>query len=60
MKTNKVQKGDILDYWGTIIFFNNPIISYQRIKDYRVERMEKGKILLTRWCQWNLQMKTSH
>ena len=25
-------KRDILGYWGTIIFFNYPIILYQRIK----------------------------
>ena len=38
-------KEDILDYWGTLIFFN-PIISYQRIKVYRVETVDIGRF---RW-----------
>ena len=35
-------KRDILDYWG-IFFVYYPIISYQRIKVYRVEKMDMGK-----------------
>ena len=35
-------KGDILDYWGTLMFFYYPIISYPRIKVYRVEKMDMG------------------
>ena len=42
-------KRGILDYWGTLAF-NYPIISYQRIKVYRVEIMDIVKILLTHWC----------
>ena len=33
-------KRDILDYWGTNIFLYYPIISYQKIKVYRVETMD--------------------
>ena len=37
-------KWDILDYWGTIIFwFYYPFISYQRIKVYRVKKMDMGR-----------------
>ena len=36
-----------------------PIISYQLIKVYRVERMDIGKIPQTRWRQWNMQMQPS-
>ena len=39
-------KGDILDYWGTLLFFNYPIISYQRINVYRVEAKDMG---IFRW-----------
>ena len=35
-------KRDILDNWGTVNFLNYPIISYQRIKVYRVETMDMG------------------
>ena len=35
-------KRDILDYWGTIIFCLFSIISYLRIKVYRVETMDMG------------------
>ena len=47
-------------------FFNYPIISYLRIKVYRVETMDtgishwkngvSGKILLEKWCQWKMQL----
>ena len=40
-------KQDILEYWGTFIFVYYPIISYQRIKVYEVERIDTGKISLT-------------
>ena len=33
-------KRDILDHWGKLIFFNYTIISYQRIKVYRVDIMD--------------------
>ena len=36
-------KRDILDYWGTIIFLYYPIISYQKVKVYRVENMDMGR-----------------
>ena len=35
-------KQDILDYWGTNIFFYYPIISYRKIKVYIVETMDMG------------------
>ena len=35
-------KGDILDYWETLVFFN-PIIPYQRMKVYRIERNYMGR-----------------
>ena len=35
-------KRDILDYWGKIRFFNYPIISYRKIKVYRVETIDMG------------------
>ena len=54
-----VPKGDILDYWGTLIYFYHPIIYYQIIKVYRIERMDIGKILLTSWCKSNMQMQPS-
>ena len=41
-------------------FLNYPIISYQRIKVYRYERMDIGKILLTHWTQWNIKMQPPH
>ena len=40
-------KRDILDYWGTILYFFNPIIYYEMIKFYRVETMDMGI------SQWN-------
>ena len=39
-------KPDILDYWGTIIYFYYPIISYLRIKFYRVETMD---MVISHW-----------
>ena len=47
-------KQDILDYWGTIIFFLNPIISYLRIKFYRVETMDMRTFPLTPFFQWDI------
>ena len=36
-------KRGILDYWGTLIYFvYYPIIPFQRIKVYRVEKMYMG------------------
>ena len=35
-------------------FVYYPIISYQRIKVYKFERMDIGKILMTNWCQWDM------
>ena len=35
-------KRDILDYWGKSYFVCYPIIYYQRIKVYRVEKMDMG------------------
>ena len=48
-----------------LYFVYYPIISYQRIKFYRVETMDMGrshwkngvseKIMLEQWCQWKIQ-----
>ena len=47
-----------LDYWGTLIFmFYYPIIFYQRIKVYRDETMDIGKIPLTNW--WPVEYETT-
>ena len=50
-------------YFGLLrknhILVYHPIISYQRKKVYRVERMNIGKILLTHWCQQNIKMQPS-
>ena len=40
-------KQDILDYWGTILYFYYPIVSYRKIKVYGVETMDMGR------SQWN-------
>ena len=55
-------KQDILDYRGKTYFVYDPIISYRKIKVYRVEIMDMGRsywnngvsgtILLEQWCQW--------
>ena len=56
-------------YFGLLgnnyIYFYCLIISYQRIKFYRVETMDmgisrwnngvSGNILLEQWCQWKIQ-----
>ena len=34
-----------------------PIISYQKIKVYKVETMNMGNILLTIWCQCSIKVK---
>ena len=36
-----------------------PIMTFQDIEVYRVETMDTGKIPLTHWCQWNIQMQIS-
>ena len=49
-----------LDNWGTLIFC---LLSYYIIskdKFYKVEIMDIGKIFLTHWCQWNMQMQPPH
>ena len=49
----------ILDYWETVRFC---LLSYYILsmdKVYRVEIMDIGKISLTHWCQWNMQMQPS-
>ena len=40
-----------------LYFVYYPIILYQRIKVYIVERMYVGKILPTHWSQWNIQIQ---
>ena len=62
--TSSVLNGDIMTqkeiFWtiGENLYFSYyPIISYQWINFYRVERMDIGKISLTRWCQWDIQMQ---
>ena len=37
-----------------------PILYYQIIAVHRVETVDTGKIMLTNWCQWNIQMQASH
>ena len=39
-----------------LYFVYYPIMSYQWIKVYRIERMDKGKISITHWRQWDMQM----
>ena len=56
-------KLDIVNYWGQTQFVYYPIISYRKIKVYRVEKIDmgrshwnncvSGKIPLEQWCQWN-------
>ena len=52
-----------IGYFGllgnTYISYFYSIISYQWIKFYRVEIMDIGKISLTHWRQWNMQMEPS-
>ena len=59
-------KQDNLECWGTIIYIiEYPIISYLKIKFYRVETMDMGRsqwnngvsgtILLEQWCQLKIQ-----
>ena len=36
-------KQDILDYWGKSYIFYYPIISYRKIKVYRVETIDMGR-----------------
>ena len=54
-----VQKGVFWTIGEHSYFVYRPIISYQRIKVSRVERMDIGKILLTRWFHCGMQMQTS-
>ena len=42
-----------------LYFVHYPIISYQLIKSYRVERMDIDKISLYHLRQWNMQIKPS-
>ena len=49
-----VQKGVFGDIGERLYFVYYPIISYQRIKVYKFERMDIGKILMTNWCQWDM------
>ena len=51
-------------YFGILgnnhILFSILLYPIKRIKVYKVERMNIGKISLTNWCQWNMQMQPSH
>ena len=49
-----VRKGIFWTIGEHLYIFYYHIISYQRIKFYRVGIMDIGKISLTRWCQWNI------
>ena len=48
-----VQNGIFLTIGGKYYFVYYPIISYQRIKFYRVKNNGYGKIPLEQWCQWD-------
>ena len=54
-----VQKGVFWPIGEHLYFVYFPIISYQRMKAYRVETMDIGQISLNHWCQWNMQMQLS-
>ena len=61
-----VQKGIFWTIGEHLYFLYYPIISYQRIKVYTVERMDmgishwnngvSGNILLEKWCQWKMKL----
>ena len=51
-----VRKGVFWTIGEHSYFVHYPIIYYQSIKVYRVERMDIVKISWTHWCQWNMQM----
>ena len=60
-----VQKEVFLNIGEHLYFVYYPIISYQRIKVYRIETIDmgrsycnngvSGKILLEQWCQWKMK-----
>ena len=52
-----VRKGIFWTIWEHLHFVYYPLISYQTIKVYTVERMDIGKILLTHWRQWYMQIE---
>ena len=59
-----VQNGIFWTIGEHLYFVYYPIVSYQRIKVYRVETMDmgrshwnngvSGKMLLEKWCQWKM------
>ena len=53
------QKGIFWTVGEHSYFVYSPIISYQRLKVYKIERMDMGKIRLNNWCQWIMQMQPS-
>ena len=60
-----VQNGIFWTIGEQTYFVNYPIISYRKIKVYRVKTMDMGRshwensvsgtILLEQWCQWKMQ-----
>ena len=60
-----VQNGIFWNIGEQTYFVYYPIISYQKIKVYRVETMDmershwkngiSGTIILEQWCQWKMQ-----
>ena len=52
-----VQKGIFGLLGDTYILVHYLIISFWKIKSYRVEIMDMGKIPQTQWCQWNMQIQ---
>ena len=61
-----VRNGIVWTIGEQLYMIDYPIISYQKIKVYRVDTMNmgtshwnndvSGKILLEQWCQWKMQL----
>ena len=54
-----VPKRDIWTIGEHLYFVYYPIIYYQWINMYRVERIDICRISLTRWRKWNMKMQPS-
>ena len=52
-----VQNGIFWTIGEHLYFLYYLIMSYQWLKVYRGERMDIGKISLTHWRQWDMQMQ---
>ena len=51
------QKGYFELLGNTHILFYCPIVSPWKIEVYTSETLDMGKIPLTSWCQWNMQIQ---